>query len=81
MSFFKDVNGREWRIRLTGAKLGEIREATGISLAATSGEAAVAATAACAAASAAWWRCTATWSRKPWTGPAPPRLTTRGFHA
>lgn len=45
MSFFKDVNGREWRIRLTGPKLGEIREATGITLAAPSGEGAVSATA------------------------------------
>ena len=45
MSFFKDTNGRDWRIRLTGPKLQKIREATGIALATPSGEGAVAATA------------------------------------
>ena len=45
MSVFKDVNGREWRIRLTGPKIAKIREATGITLATPSGEGAVAATA------------------------------------
>lgn len=45
MSVFKDTNGREWRIRLTGPKLADVREATAISLATPSGEGAVAATA------------------------------------
>ena len=45
MSIFKDVNGREWRIRLTGPKLQKVREATGISLATPSGDGAVMATA------------------------------------
>ena len=45
MSVFKDLNGREWRIRLTGPKLAKVREATGITLATPSGEGAVAATA------------------------------------
>lgn len=45
MSTFKDTNGREWRIRLTGPKLQHVREATGITLATPSGEGAVAATA------------------------------------
>jgi len=45
MSFFKDTNGREWRVRLTGPKLQKVREATGITLATPSGEGAVAATA------------------------------------
>lgn len=45
MAFFKDTNGREWRIRLTGPKLQKVREATGIALATPSGEGAVAATA------------------------------------
>ena len=45
MSVFKDTNGREWRIRLTGPKLKKVREATGISLATPSGEGAVSATA------------------------------------
>lgn len=45
MSFFKDTNGREWRIRLTGPKLQKVREATGILLATPSGEGAVTATA------------------------------------
>ncbi len=45
MSFFKDTNGREWRIRLTGPKLQAVREATDIRLATPSGEGAVAATA------------------------------------
>ncbi len=43
MSVFKDVNGREWRIRLTGPKLTKVREATGITLATPSGEGAVSA--------------------------------------
>lgn len=45
MPFFKDTNGREWRIRLTGPKLQVVREATKIALATPSGEGAVAATA------------------------------------
>lgn len=45
MSFFKDTNGREWRLRLTGPKLQKVREATGINLATPSGEGAVSATA------------------------------------
>lgn len=45
MSFFKDVNGREWRIRLTGPKLAKVRESTGIMIATPSGEGAVSATA------------------------------------
>ncbi len=45
MSVFKDVNDREWRIRLTGPKLQKVREATGILLATPSGEGALAATA------------------------------------
>ncbi len=45
MSVFKDVNGREWRIRLTGPLLTKVREATEINIAAPSGEGAVAATA------------------------------------
>ena len=45
MSVFKDTNGREWRIRLTGPKLQNVRESTGISLATPSGEGAVSATA------------------------------------
>ncbi len=45
MSVFKDVNGREWRIRLTGPKLAKVREAPGITLATPSGEGAVSATA------------------------------------
>jgi len=45
MSVFKDVNGREWRIRLTGPKLQKVRESTGITLATPSGEGAVSATA------------------------------------
>jgi hypothetical protein len=45
MAFFKDTNGREWRIRLTGPKLQKVREATGITLATPSGEGAVSATA------------------------------------
>jgi hypothetical protein len=43
MSFFKDTNGREWRIRLTGPAIGKVREATGITLADPSGRGAVAA--------------------------------------
>lgn len=43
MSFFKDVNAREWRIRLTGPAIGKVREATGITLADPSGRGAVAA--------------------------------------
>lgn len=45
MPFFKDTNGRDWRIRLTGPALSKIREATGIRLADPSGQGAVAATA------------------------------------
>lgn len=45
MSVFKDTNGREWRVRLTGPKLQKVREHTGILLATPSGEGAVAATA------------------------------------
>lgn len=45
MSVFKDLNGREWRIRLTGPRLQNVRESTGIALATPSGEGAVAATA------------------------------------
>ena len=45
MSVFKDVNGREWRIRLTGPKLAKVRESTGINIATPSGEGACAATA------------------------------------
>ena len=45
MSVFKDVNDREWRIRLTGPKLQKVREATEIMLADPGGEGAVAATA------------------------------------
>ncbi len=45
MSLFKDVNGRQYRIRLTGPKLQKVREATKITLANASGEGAVAATA------------------------------------
>jgi len=45
MSFFKDTNGRDWQIRLTGPKLSKVREATGILLATPSGEGAVTATA------------------------------------
>ena len=45
MSVFKDVNDREWRIRLTGPKLQKVREATKILLATPSGEGALAATA------------------------------------
>jgi len=45
MSVFKDTNGREWRIGLTGPKLQKVRESTGITLATPSGEGAVAATA------------------------------------
>ena len=33
MSFFKDLNGKEWRVRLTGPVLTKVREATGIKLA------------------------------------------------
>ena len=44
MSVFKDTNGREWRIRLTGPKLTKVRESTDIKLAAPSGEGAVMAT-------------------------------------
>lgn len=50
MSFFKDVNGREWRIRLTGPAIAKVRAATkefyggeGIALADPSGRGAVAA--------------------------------------
>ena len=43
MSFFKDTNAREWRIRLTGPAIGKVREATGITLADPSGRGAVAA--------------------------------------
>ena len=43
MSFFKDTNGREWRIRLTGPAIGKVREATSITLADPSGRGAVAA--------------------------------------
>lgn len=45
MSVFKDTNGREWRIRLTGPKLAKVREATDIKLATPSGEGALAAVA------------------------------------
>jgi hypothetical protein len=45
MSVFKDTNGREWRIRLTGPLLQKVRESTEISLASPSGEGAVSATA------------------------------------
>jgi hypothetical protein len=45
MSFFKDVNGRDWRIRLTGPAIAKVREATGITLADPAGRGAVAATA------------------------------------
>ena len=45
MSVFKDVNGREWRIRLTAPKLQKVLESTGLKLATPSGEGAVAATA------------------------------------
>ncbi len=45
MSFFKDVNGREWRIRLTGPLLTKVREATGLAIGTPSGEGAVSATA------------------------------------
>ena len=45
MSVFKDVNGREWRIRLTGPKLAKVRESTGIRIATPSGEGTVSATA------------------------------------
>jgi len=45
MSVFKDVNGREWRIRLTGPKLAKVREATGLRIATPTGEGTVAATA------------------------------------
>ena len=45
MSVFKDVNGREWRIRITGPLLTKVREATEINIAAPTGEGAVAATA------------------------------------
>ncbi len=45
MSVFKDINGREWRLRLTGPRLQKVRESTGISLATPSGEGAVTATA------------------------------------
>jgi len=44
MSVFKDVNGREWRIRLTGPLLTKVREATKIKLATPSGEGAISAT-------------------------------------
>lgn len=37
MSFFKDCNGRDWRIRLTGPAIGKVREATGIKLADAAG--------------------------------------------
>ena len=43
MSFFKDTNGRDWRIKLTGPALAKVREATGIKLADPSGQGAVAA--------------------------------------
>ena len=45
MSVFKDVNGRERRIRLTGPKISKVRESTGINIATPSGEGTVAATA------------------------------------
>ena len=38
MSVFKDVNGREWRIRLTGPKLAKVRESTGINIATPGGQ-------------------------------------------
>lgn len=41
MSFFNDVTGRQWRIRLTGPVLTKIREATGIKLADPSGRGAL----------------------------------------
>lgn len=43
MSFFKDLNGREWRVRLTGPLLAKVREATGITLADAAGRGALAA--------------------------------------
>jgi hypothetical protein len=43
MSFFKDVNGREWRIRLTGPLLTKVREATGLAIGTPSGEGVVSA--------------------------------------
>jgi len=43
MSFFKDVNGRDWRIKLTGPALGKVREATGILLGDAAGRGALAA--------------------------------------
>ena len=45
MSVFKDVNGREWRLRITGPKLAKVRESTGLQIATPSGEGTVAATA------------------------------------
>lgn len=38
MTFFKDIHGREWQIRLTGPALQRVREATGIRLADPTGE-------------------------------------------
>jgi hypothetical protein len=38
MPYFKDVNGRDWQIRLTGPALQRVREATGIRLADPSGQ-------------------------------------------
>ena len=41
VAFFKDLNGREWRIRLTGPVLAKVREATGITLADSAGRGAL----------------------------------------
>ena len=43
MTFFKDLNGRDWRIRLTGPALAKVREATQIQLADPSGRGTLAA--------------------------------------
>lgn len=43
MSFFKDLNGRDWRIRLTGPALAKVREATTILLADPAGRGVLAA--------------------------------------
>lgn len=43
MAFFKDTNGRQWRIRLTGPAIAKVREATQITLADPSGQGALAA--------------------------------------
>jgi hypothetical protein len=41
MSFFKDVNNKDRRIRLTGPSIGKVREATGITLADPAGRGAL----------------------------------------